>query len=105
MSYSRSAWHWTMSSEEMAYSPWHQPAKYRETEGEKDIDTDFAPSIRDKVIGYVAKRYAYKEDYIEELKGTVCAINTEGVLAAKAPFDRLAKLPTFHSPLATKSLS
>ena len=58
----------------------------------KDIDTDFAPSIRDKVIGYVAKRYAYKEDYLEELKGTVCAINTEGVLAAKSAIRQVGKV-------------
>ena len=64
-----------------------------------DIDTDFAPSIRDKVIGYVAKRYAYKEDYIEELKGTVCAINTEGVLAAKSAIRQVGKVT--NVPFAT----
>ena len=57
-----------------------------------DIDTDFAPSIRDKVIEYVAERYAYKGEYIEELKGTVCAINTEGVLAAKSSVRQVGKV-------------
>lgn len=49
-----------------------------------DIDTDFAPSIRDKVIDYVSEKYAYKETYpVEELKGTVCSINTIGTQAAR----------------------
>lgn len=64
-----------------------------------DIDTDFAPSVRDRVIEYVAKRYAYKESYIEELKGTVCAINTEGVLAAKSSIRQVGKVTGV--PLAT----
>ena len=57
-----------------------------------DIDTDFAPSIRDKVISYVSDRYAYKEDYIEELKGTVCSIFTETVLAARRAIRQVGKV-------------
>lgn len=58
-----------------------------------DIDSDLAPSIRDKVIDYVAKRYAYKEDYpISELSGTVCAITTEGQLAARSAIRQVGKI-------------
>lgn len=58
-----------------------------------DIDTDFAPSIRDKVIAHVAERYAYQDAYpVEELRGTVCAIATEGVLAAKSAIRQVGKV-------------
>lgn len=50
-----------------------------------DIDTDFAPSIRENVIEYVKQKYAYKEPYwVDELKSTVCSIYTESTLAARS---------------------
>lgn len=50
-----------------------------------DIDTDFANGIRQDVIDYVTKRYAYKGEYdVEELRTTVCGIHTEGTLAGRA---------------------
>ena len=48
-----------------------------------DIDTDFSNAVRQDVIDYVAQRYAYKGDYDEELKTTVCSIHTEGTLAGR----------------------
>lgn len=49
-----------------------------------DIDTDFANSIRQDVIDYVTKRYAYKGEYdVDELRTTVCSIHTEGTLAGR----------------------
>lgn len=58
-----------------------------------DIDTDLAPSIRGKVINYVADKYAYTEEYpVEELKGTVCNIVTENVLAARAAVRAVARV-------------
>ena len=58
-----------------------------------DIDTDLAPSIRDKVIDYVAHKYAYKDTYpVTELKGTDCNIVTEGKLAAKASIRNVARV-------------
>lgn len=58
-----------------------------------DIDTDLSPEHRDKVIEYVAQRYAYKGDYpVEELRGTVCSIVTEGVLAAKSAIRQVGKV-------------
>lgn len=40
----------------------------------------------------MSERYAYKEDYIDELKGTVCSINTEGVLAARSAIRQVGKV-------------
>ena len=58
-----------------------------------DIDTDIAPSIREKVIEYVAMKYAYKKPYsVEELRGTVCNIATEGELAARAAIKNVARV-------------
>lgn len=58
-----------------------------------DIDTDFAPSIRDKVVEYVARRYAYRQPYaVDALNGTVCSINTEGVLAARSAIRQVGKV-------------
>lgn len=58
-----------------------------------DIDTDWAPSIRGKVIDYVVDKYAYTEEYpVEELKGTVCNIVTENVLAARAAVRAVARV-------------
>ncbi|MBP5331905.1 MAG: hypothetical protein J6Y89_08655, partial [Lachnospiraceae bacterium] len=34
----------------MVYSPWHRPAKYRETEGVKDIDIDYQYDRKDDVV-------------------------------------------------------
>lgn len=49
--------------------------------------------MRDKVVEYVSKRYAYRQDYpVEELKGTVCSINTEGVLAARSAIRQVGKV-------------
>lgn len=48
-----------------------------------DIDTDFAMSIRDKVVEYVSKRYAYKGEYPEEIRNTVCGISAEGTLGGR----------------------
>lgn len=74
-------------------SPWRKPAKYRETEGDKDIDTDLAPFVRGKVINYVANKYAYKDPYpVDELRSTVCNIVTEGKLAAKAAVRNVARI-------------
>lgn len=58
-----------------------------------DIDTDFAPSVRDKVVDYVSERYSCKEEYwVRELSGTVCGIYTEGVLAAKSAIRQVARV-------------
>ena len=58
-----------------------------------DIDTDIAPSVRSKVVEYVAKKYAYKEPYpVEELKSTVCNIVTENKLAARAAIRNVARV-------------
>lgn len=58
-----------------------------------DIDTDFAPSIRDKVVDYVAEKYSYKEPYwVPELSGTVCNIVTEGTLAARKSIRQVGKV-------------
>ena len=74
-------------------SPWRKPAKYRATEGDKDIDTDLAPFVRGKVINYVANKYAYKDPYpVDELRSTVCNIVTEGKLAAKAAVRNVARI-------------
>lgn len=48
-----------------------------------DIDTDFAPSIRDGVVEYVTKKYEYKGEYAPEINATVANIATEGTLAAR----------------------
>ena len=58
-----------------------------------DIDTDIAPSIRNKVVDYIAKKYAYTDEYpIEELKGTVCNIVTESLLTARAAVRAAARV-------------
>ena len=59
-----------------------------------DIDVDFATSIRDKVVGYVANRYAYKGNYWagKELSGTTCNIYTEGTLAARSAIRQVGKV-------------
>lgn len=58
-----------------------------------DIDTDIAPSIRAKVIDYVADKYGYKEPYpCEELRSTVCNIVTESVLAPRAAVRAVARV-------------
>ena len=58
-----------------------------------DIDTDFAPSIRDKVVEYVEKRYTPKESYcIPELSSAVCNITTQGTLAAKKSIRQIGKV-------------
>lgn len=88
---------------DMVNSPWLRPAKYRETEGEKDIDTDLSRAVRGKVIVYVADKYAYKEDYpIDELRSTVCNIATEGTLAAKAAIRAAARITEVDLPTTDK---
>ena len=49
-----------------------------------DIDTDFAMSIRDQVVDYVTKRYAYHGEYPKDIADTVCAITAEGTLGGRA---------------------
>lgn len=68
-----------------------------------DIDTDFAPSIRDKVVEYVANRYAYRQHYaVDALNGTVCSINTEGVLAARSAIRQVGKVTGVAYPICDK---
>lgn len=58
-----------------------------------DIDTDIAPSIRPRVIDYVAQKYGYQGQYpCDELKGTVCNIVTESVLAPRAAVRAVARV-------------
>lgn len=58
-----------------------------------DIDTDIAPSIRAKVIDYVAVKYGYKAEYpCEDLRSTVCNIVTESVLAPRAAIRAVARV-------------
>lgn len=68
-----------------------------------DIDTDFGPSVRDKVVDYVSQRYAYKEDYwVKELAGTVCSIYTEGVLAARSAIRQVGRVTSVPLNLCDK---
>lgn len=68
-----------------------------------DIDTDIAPSIRDKIIDYVANKYAYKEEYpVQELSGTVCNIVTEGKLAARLSIRNAARVTGISYALADR---
>ena len=68
-----------------------------------DIDTDLAPSARDKTVEYVARRYAYKEPYwVKELSGTVCSIYTEGVLAARSAIRQVGRVTSVPLYLCDK---
>ena len=58
-----------------------------------DIDTDIAPSVRPRVIDYVAQKYSYQGEYpCEELRSTVCNIVTESVLAPRAAIRAVARV-------------
>lgn len=68
-----------------------------------DIDTDIAPSIRDKIIDYVAVKYAYKDDYpVSELSSTVCNIVTEGKLAARLSIRNAARVTGISYAMADR---
>lgn len=57
-----------------------------------DIDTDFAPSIRQKVIEYVDKRYEYTQPYDNALKSTICNIYTESMLGGRSAIRSVARV-------------
>lgn len=68
-----------------------------------DIDSDLATSTRDKVIKYVTERYAYKEPYwVEQLKGTVCNIYTEGELAARSAIRQVGRVTCVPLPVCDR---
>ncbi len=78
-----------------------------------DIDTDFAPSVRDGVVQYTASKYAYKGEFWAEtirktkvttphddhsLNDTVCVITTLGTNAARGAIravGRVTGVPIF----------
>lgn len=68
-----------------------------------DIDTDLAGRVRDKVVDYVAKKYAYKGPYAcPELQGSVCNIVTENELAARAAIRGVARVTDVAYSVADK---
>lgn len=68
-----------------------------------DIDTDLAPSIRGKVIDYVAEKYSYQDEYpVQELRSTVCNIVTEGKLAARAAVRAVARVAEIPYSISDK---
>ncbi|MCR5480358.1 MAG: DNA polymerase III subunit alpha [Ruminococcus sp.] len=67
-----------------------------------DIDTDFAPSIRQKVIEYVDKTYEYKQPYDSALKSTICCIYTESVLGGRSAVRSVARVTGVPYEVADK---
>lgn len=67
-----------------------------------DIDTDFAPSIRQKVIEYVDKTYEYKQSYDDKLKSTICNIYTESMLSGRSAVRGVARVTGVPYDVADK---
>ena len=57
-----------------------------------DIDTDFAPSIRNKVVEYVDELYKYKGEYDELLRNSTCNIYTESMLGGRSAIRSVARV-------------
>lgn len=67
-----------------------------------DIDTDFAPSIRQRVIEYVDKTYEYTQPYDKALKSTICNIYTESMLGGRSAIRSVARVTGVPYDLADK---
>lgn len=57
-----------------------------------DIDTDFAPSIRNKVVEYIDELYRYKGEYDDLLRNSTCNIYTESVLGGRSAVRSVARV-------------
>lgn len=65
-----------------------------------DIDADFAPEVRDKVIEYVQEKYRSTDPVVRAEGTPICSIITKGTLAARGAIKSAARVTNIPISLA-----